>query len=144
MLRQLLASWLLVVLTAGSARAQEQTPPGNPAPAQTPPAARIDTSKLPELCVAGKTSSEPNAVVYEGDVTCQLPDGARVYGDVIKFIQETDGARIEGEGNVVFCQLAPWQFDYKGVLPYEADVSENELSAGTRTLEHGFPLPLLA
>jgi len=102
MLRQLLASWLLVVLTAGSARAQEQTPPGNPAPAQTPPAARIDTSKLPELCVAGKTSSEPNAVVYEGDVTCQLPDGARVYGDVIRFIQETDGARIEGEGNVVF------------------------------------------
>jgi len=103
MLRQLLASSLLVVLAAGSTQAQEQAPAGNTAaPAQTTPASRLDNSKLPELCKSDKFGLEENAAVYEGTAECQLPNGGRVWADVIKFIQETDGARIEADGNVVF------------------------------------------
>jgi lipopolysaccharide assembly outer membrane protein LptD (OstA) len=99
MLRQLLASWLLFVLTAGSARRRSRHRRQSRTRRKRRRASRLDSSKLPES-VRGrqKRGSEPNAVVYEGDVTCQLPDGAVVYGDVIKFIQETDGARIEGRG----------------------------------------------
>ena len=57
---------------------------------------------LPDICKADDLKRLPGRSQFNGDVDCTLPDGTKVYGDLVNLYDESDGQRIVAEGNVVF------------------------------------------
>ena len=78
-------------VTASQARAQDADPSKR--------AARLD--RLPD-CDQNRLDQVGDHLRYSGNVECTLPDGVRVFADVIDLYARDDGARIAAAGNVVF------------------------------------------
>jgi len=102
MLRSAIVSCLFaaaIVLHASGAHAQEPMPPAAPGnrPAQGTP-----NRNLPNACTSEASNSQTTHTQFTGNVVCTLPDGTKVWGDLVNVYEDSDGQRIVAEGNVVF------------------------------------------
>jgi LPS-assembly protein len=68
------------------------------AAAQTP----ARNPNLPDSCTSKEVDAKDDFSRFIGDVICTLPDGTKVYGDIVNLYEEGDARRIVAEGNVVF------------------------------------------
>jgi lipopolysaccharide assembly outer membrane protein LptD (OstA) len=128
MLRHVPVACALCLLAAGIVHGQQA--PTSPPPAQGQ-SASLDETKLPDLCRSEEFNLGEKQVHYAGNVTCVLPDNARVDADVIDVYATSDGTRITGQGNVVF--TGPDGHIDAERLEYNASTA-----TGVFTVAHGF------